>query len=528
MIEPTKRFISLLKKSNLKDYYAGDDLSRIQVDAFISKIAFIYEKVRNTIEYKEEHLLRKSAIERIVWRRINIGISKENIATSLIKELIRAGYLENNLIPTAKVEEVNAIINKYLVLMNMCGAKKTNSEGNKLLRWLISLAACEIEESLVPPIQHFALVHFAYQVMGREVNLVDNALSAEEKKLQVVIAINRVLIKSDPAMVHFLIWKYYNPKWRQVDKMQLQQIAQKVKNLKLAIERQAKYHLSEKLIRLFKKYAIIFQVLREIILENPEEAEKIFSDPQELESHIKKTCEKLYKKARTKLRRGIFRVTLYIFITKMLLILLLELPYERYIAESVIYLPLIINALFPPALMFLIGMIIRVPSKKNTQTIIKVAKTLVYQGRAGEFTGIGAPLKRSQLKSFVFGLLYFILFAASFGLIIYILLKLSFTVFSVFIFLLFLSVVSFFGITIRQGVRELVTMQRKENFFGFLLNLLSLPFLRMGHWISVKFSKINIFVFIFDFIIEAPFKIFLEVVEDWFAFLREKKEELYH
>ena len=76
--------------------------------------------------------------------------------------------------------------------------------------------------------------------------------------------------------------------------------------------------------------------------------------------------------------------------------------------------------------------------------------------------------------------------------------------------------------------RELIVVDRKENPLVLLINLFTLPFLKAGHWISEKFSKINIFVFILDFIIEAPFKIFLEVIEDWIAFLREKKEEIYN
>ena len=71
-------------------------------------------------------------------------------------------------------------------------------------------------------------------------------------------------------------------------------------------------------------------------------------------------------------------------------------------------------------------------------------------------------------------------------------------------------------------------MDKKENPLVFLINLFTLPFLRVGHWMSEKFSKINVFVFILDFIIEAPFKIFLEVIEDWIAFLKEKREEIYN
>ena len=67
---------------------------------------------------------------------------------------------------------------------------------------------------------------------------------------------------------------------------------------------------------------------------------------------------------------------------------------------------------------------------------------------------------------------------------------------------------------------------KKTGVFKSLFDLYTLPILRAGRWISQKFSKINIFVFVFDFIIEAPFKILVELIEQWFSFIREKKEEI--
>ena len=525
--EVAQKFIGLIKRSDLKVFYAGEEINRIQVDVFISRIALIYEKIRNAIDYKEDHLLRKNAIQRILWRRLNIQLNSDSLALSLIKELIRAGYIENNLIPEGKIAEIDVMINKYLTLANLSGIKKTTTDGSHDFKWLVSLAACEIEEALVPPIQHVALTGFAYKVMGSEIKIADK-IKEEEKHLQIKIAIQRALIKADIAMVSYLIWRYYNPDWHQADHRQILQIAKKFKNLQAAVDQQLSYHLGEKLLRLFKKYTIVFNVLKEIILSNPQEAEKIFNDPEELEFQIRTTCERLYKKSRSKLRRSIVRVIIYIFITKMLLVLLIELPYERYIVHSVVYTPLIINALFPPVLMFLIGVFIKVPSKKNTQAILKAAEEIVYKGQLKSVEGIGRLVKRSKFTSISFTVFYLILFGFSFGLIIYVLSKLHFTVLSLAIFLLFLSLVSFFGIKLRQGVRELIIVNKKENPLAFLLNLASLPFLRMGYWFSVKFAKINLFVFIFDFIIEAPFKIFLEVIEDWISYLREKRDEIYN
>jgi len=524
----TEKLIALLKRGGAENLYAGEGIVRVQVDVFVSRIAKIYEKIRNAIDYKEDHLLRKNAIDRIIQRRLMIKISTDGLAEGLIKELIRGGYLENDFIPVKKVNEIQGIIERYLSLYNLSGARRTNGEGQKLFRWLLEICSCEIEESLMPPLQQIALVEFMYRVMRPEVNIADKELSEKEKDLHIYLAIYRGLVKSDVPMVNFLLFKYNYPAWPKAEHLEIMEVAKKIRNFKNKIESQQKYPLGEKLLRLFKKYTFIFFVLRDIILENPKEAEQIFNNPQELEYQIRKVCKELYQKAKVKLRRSIVRVTIYIFITKMMLALLLELPYDIYIARHVVYTPLIINALFPPILMILIGTFINVPSKKNTDKVVNIATQIVYQNKVADLRGIGKTVKENAFWKTVYNLLYLLLFAVSFGALVYILWKLRFTTFSILIFLLFLSIISFFGIKLRYNIRELVVFDKKESPLFFLINLFSLPFLNVGHWIAVRFVKINIFVFILDFIIEAPFKVFLEVIEDWINFLKEKKEEIYN
>ncbi|HLC63739.1 MAG TPA: hypothetical protein VJK25_00115, partial [Patescibacteria group bacterium] len=204
----TQKLIERLKKSDLKVIYP-DSEAKVQVDAFVSKIANIYEKIRNAIDYKEDHLFRKAAIFRILQRRMVIKVSIEDLAPALVKELIRAGYLENNLIPTAKVEEINGIIDKYITLFNLSGAKKNGVNGSQMFKWILEVCACEIEEALVPPIAGKALVQFMYQVMKPKVEIVDRNLTDKLKDLHIYLAINRAVVKSDDAMMDFLLLKYY-------------------------------------------------------------------------------------------------------------------------------------------------------------------------------------------------------------------------------------------------------------------------------------------------------------------------------
>lgn len=94
------------------------------------------------------------------------------------------------------------------------------------------------------------------------------------------------------------------------------------------------------------------------------------------------------------------------------------------------------------------------------------------------------------------------------------------------IFLFFLSVVSFFAFRLRVAAREYIVVKIKDRFFTILLDFVSLPILRAGQVLSTAISRVNVFVYLFDFVIEVPYKLFLNVLEEWFAFMKEKKDEI--
>jgi len=56
----------------------------IFVDEIASRVASFYEKIRGIIEWREEHLLRKTAIERVLRRRLVFQKSGEEIAEPLV------------------------------------------------------------------------------------------------------------------------------------------------------------------------------------------------------------------------------------------------------------------------------------------------------------------------------------------------------------------------------------------------------------------------------------------------------------
>ena len=548
--ENIRRLFQIIYNEQKESEEESEDVQKIKVSEVISKMAFYYEKIRNSVDYKEENLLRKNAVERILKRQIVIeGTIKvstsEEIAKDLLAELIRAGYLPNNKIPEEKIKEIAGIIEKYLKLRNYSLSRISFSEHvkngkvgqatgdfqeiNDLTNWFMSLAASEIEESLGRDKIKQAVVSNMYEILTKKVKLPPDLPYEKEKEVQIYLSIHRNFLKFDQEMLEFILFKYFNPGWTKEPKdEEIAKIAQNIRSLRQAISASLNHPLAKQLDRIVGQYSVYFSVLAEVIGKNPTAVhDEIKNDIKAFPRLIKKACTEEYKSIKLRLWRAAVRSIIYIFLTKSIFVILLEIPAIQWFGEEVNPVSLAINVSFPALLLFLIVLFTRIPSEANTARIIEKIEEITFAERERKEQFIlRQPAKRGKLANGFFGLIYFITFLLSFGLIIWALDKINFTWVSIIIFLFFLALVSFFSIRIRRGVREFIVVEQKENIFTFLVDFLYTPVIAAGQWLSEKFSQINIFIFILDFIIEAPFKIFVEITEDWTKYVRERREDI--
>ncbi len=527
LTQPIKKLLAAYDTKRPQDLY-GKDEPKIKVHVTISRVAFIYEKIRNAIDYKDEHLLRKNAIERMIKRRLYTEEKRENLGRLLLTELIRARYLPNNAIPERVIGEVDLILDKYIVLLDAVAPNRLTKERRQMSNWILSLLSSEVEHHLVAPIQEDALVECMYSVIRQDVDLAEHISDPEERDLQVYIAIHRVLIKSDVSILRYHLFNFFVPGWLENSPEAVERVKKDLVYLKKQVDSHILHPYGDRLQRFMKRFSILFIILRDIVEENPHRFPELTSNPQEFEDRVRAACASRYKKAHTKLRRSFIRTIIYVFITKMMLALIIEYPYDRYIIHTTHFTPLLINTLFHPFLMFVIAVSIRIPSKKNTDKIVEFLKKIVSQEPyAGFLYKKRKVFKRSKFAEYLFNSFFAVAFIISFGLIISFLILLKFNVVSAALFLFFFTIISFFGVKLRYEIKELVIVDEKDNLMTIILDFFSIPILRVGQWVSNKTPKVNLFLFVLDFIIEAPFKIFIEVVEDWVSFQKEKKEEIY-
>ena len=507
-----------------------DDEAKIRVSETISRMAFYYEKIRNSVDYKEEHLLLKEAINRVLNRLIGIEQQRDEqqIAKDLLTELIRAGYLPNNKIPETEIAPVGAIIKKYLVLRSIAKTKTVVVDKRELGEWLMNLASCELEDHLNPKEVNNQVVKSMYDTLAPLLELPANSPLEKDKEIQLYVSIYRSYLRADEDIVSFVLFKYLVPNWLAADEQILAGAAEKIDELVKTIHYHLVHPLSGQLNRLVSRYTVFFSILTEVIAENPTDVyDCLKKDPKAFPRRIKNICAKRYKSVKKKLWRAALRSIIYLFITKMLLVFVLEIPVAELLGQPVNDFSLGVNIVFPPLLLFLIVLFTRTPGDANTNKIIEGIDQLTFMEKARREPIKLRPIAgRSAAKSFIFSLLYIITFFLSFGLVVWLLDSIGFNFVSITIFLFFLALISFFSIRIRMRVRELLVIDPRENIFSLLMDFFSVPIISAGKWLSETFSKINVLVFILDFLIEAPFKLFVEVAEEWTRYVKERKEDI--
>lgn len=489
----------------------------VTVSRTVSAAAVLYEAARNAVEFRAEHLIRRAAIERILRRRLITQSTGSGIAENLIKELLWARYLENGHVPILKIDEIQKTIEKYIALKNEVSKYSKNGEYNN---WLIGIASCEIEKKLAPAPNREALINFVYQSLKDEITL-ENESDPKNKNIQVYIAVHRAYAQSDEPMICFQLFQSKYPDWIDKGQEEAVKVAKDFEKTYEEIEKQLNRPAKDRLKRFIKRECAPFLVIRDLAEDDPVNFPAILADPDLLQKKAEALLNKRYLETQTKLRRAATRSIIYIFLTKMILAILIEVPFDLLLRKTNL-LAITINTLFPPALMFISTANISLPDEQNTQRVIRRIKNYLYEEIP---TNHNIKINVSKPGSTAFTVVYSLTFILIFGLIIAFLNRLGFSLVSKAIFLFFLCVVSFFSYRVRLDTKDYVIME-KESALSPIGDFVFLPILRVGQWLSGELSQINFLIFIFDFIVEAPFKAFFNVAEEWIHFMRVKKEEI--
>lgn len=514
-----------------------EGVSIIHIDEVASKVASFYEKMRGVIDWREEHLLRKTAIERMLKRRLFLKKIGGEVAEPLVCELIRGGHFPNNFIPETKITELQKLIDKYIFILENApspsGKPKTKTQ---LYDWLLGIAACEVEEILSPSLKERALIEYMTEIMRERIEIKDNLsqsiiwrqpISNEEKDIQIYIAVQRALFKLDSPIISYHLLKKRYPQWANLSIPQLQDLTQNIYLIWNKLEKDLKHPLSDKIYKVCERYDTPYLLLNDVITENPMAAKEKIFQPEALENFIKKTYNQRLKTLKSRLRRAAVYTTVSIFLSNVFALLAIEIPFTKYVMGQFYPWAIVVNILGPTFLMFFLVATIRPPKKGNLEQVIMEVMKIVYERKTKDVYEIKISKKRGVILNSIIVIFYLLAAAASFGVIIWGLYKLHFPPISYPIFIIFVCLIAFAGTKIRGRSKELHVTEEKGTFLGFLIDLFSLPILQLGNWLSTWFTKHNAIVVLFNSLLDMPFQAFIEFLEQWGAFLKEKREKIH-
>ena len=496
------------------------DLEFTEFGTTLRPIAQLYERLRYLLNYQEQHLLRRQALERILRRYLSSKHEPQKVAELIAQELVWAKYIAGNEVPQRILLSVANSIFKYRALLSAIPP----SQWQEYTRWLLGLASTEVEEKFFPSPARSGTAELLTEVMTTR--LVCAEKSDLDWDTQLYVAAQRALNRADATTIQYHLIARSLPQFAEATPLAIQKLAERLPQLQQKLNEAVNNPLSSKLANFLQRFVPPFIILRDFIETEKDAAPEHLYNRTYLSTQARLLSSERYRLTSKRLRNGAIRSIIYVFLTKVVLALAIELPFDQYVRHSFQIFQLGVNIFFPPLFMFVITLFLHAPGETNTDKILHSLHEALYTEPAASPPIHLKSKKTSRTLVVIFMLIYTIAFVASFGLLSYLLWTLHFSMLSGMIFVFILCLVTFFGFRLRNTARELVMAKERPSLLTSLVDFFALPFLKAGHWLTSKFQKINIFLFFFDYVLEAPLKTIISVLEQWTSFVREKKEEI--
>lgn len=516
------KLANLLITSFEKEEIKSQTKNGINVNRFVSEIATWYEKFRNAMDYREEEVVRRAAIERILKRRLIFGGNGEKIAPALMRELLWARYFPDSSISEEDVKKIAHTIDLYLKLRESLLPKQKDIK-IKVDTLIYQLLSSHLEITLNKSRDIELISNFIFHLLRDRITIKDD--SEETRDIQVFIAVRRAFAKDDIAFLRFHLFEQYFGK---VSEENMPSIAQNFPKGYKELERQINYPLKERIISYTKKQLPPFLIFAQILRRQRGGIRSLIANTAEFQNSVFAEATARYKTISSKVRTAIIRSVIFILLTKFIFAFSVEATYDNLVLGHVAWNSLVINIVVPPLLMVIASLFIRTPDHNNTKRIYDKIMSIVFVDKPELDRPLILSLKperKHPVLNVIFTLLWWGGFIVSFGLIISILNKLEFSIASQGIFIFFMAIISFFTYRISQTAHS-YTVPARQSFFAPIMDFFFMPIIKVGRRFSEGLSQINIFLYVFDYLIETPFKEVFGFLEQWFFFLQTKREEM--
>src|SRR3989338_8789276 len=325
----------LASLKSIKPKARPDDYSKLNVSQTVSFMALVYERVRNAVEFREEHLVLRAAIERILKRRLSLNPDGRDEAENLLRELLWARYFDNESLGTNEINKIQIIIERLVLMKKRITSGRNAVDQQFLGQFLFDLVTCEIEETLKPgaTIRNSSFTFYIFQVLRNKIKL--EGLSEEQKDAFFLASIEKAFRKSDKAYQRYHLFTTFYKAIKEYSEEELHNLSGKLPEIFKKIDKIIMSPYVDNLARFTKKQMPPFLILFDILKSKKEEAVNILQNPTKLWTEVDQSCREKYKQISQRLRNLAIKAFVYIFLTKMILALILEYPASLYFYNEV-------------------------------------------------------------------------------------------------------------------------------------------------------------------------------------------------
>ena len=501
----------LVNAKNAEEEIEGDLINVANVGSIV---AFASIPLRNSAEYTQEHLLRQRAIRRFLLRNISLRTNQKiekSLAEEIIIELTQAGYIENNTVPRSSLTKISqSLIKHYDNYWRMNPhTLKANAE-----EWTFDLMSVEIEAIIADDKKLQIYQYFAYQHYKKVVDEESYRHLGEIQNfdLSLYIAVHKILLKSDLSTIRYALQQLYRLSDDNI---------QAYIHFHESITRLFSSDLTNQLSRSIDRHGAPLRIFRSIIEDRDELPELLEKSGQFTSAYRAKISEN-YKRAGKRLNKALIKSVIFLLITKSLIGLLIEIPYDLAVTGSIIVLPLVINLLAPIIFLLIQRVTIKVPSEANTDAIVDYMENALYEEKQNKLSN----KHHTKKYSIGFSIFYALMFIIAFGIVLSRLIAFDFNVVQIVLFVIFFATANFLGFRLTGIVRELELVTANSGTIQLIRDFLYMPFIVLGRWLSEEYKRVNIVALVLDTVIELPLKTVLKLARQWTKFLNYKKDEL--
>lgn len=494
----------------------------VHVNNMANGLLFAYEQLRNVSENIENHLIFQSAIRRFYKRTLSFGFRKDHteLAHELIIELTQAEYLKNDTTPLSKVKTIESYIAEHYDMYWQLVKRYKSVRPETAQKWTLDILTVKTEQVFNNPVRILSFAAFAYAHFSKLLDVKDFIVDGErideaDQATVLYIAIHKALLRSNDANMRSGLYGLYGISNDDIATM---------------VEFNKKYDTltslksTAKLSRFVSRNGAPLRIIRAAFFQKHTEHQALrIENRSHILGQVESQIGEEYGLVQKNVKFGVIKSIIFLLITKALIGLVIEIPYDLAVTGTIVVLPLAINLIFPPLFIATTALTFRMPSQNNRKALVNYIESMLYENTT-EKPHLKFP--QSTGRSYFFNAIYVIMFLGVFYLLARQLAILEFNIVQGVIFFVFLSTASFLGYRLTIQIKELELVSRSQGFIILIRDFLYAPFIFVGQKISYRFARMNIIAQLLDIVIEMPLKTVLRLLRQWSTFLNNKKDEL--